>query len=73
MHRGPQAGKKSKARKQSSRRADALFSTTHLQPHMPLALPTVEVPKQTPERREEILRWVSPSVIHWEVLKLLIN
>jgi len=70
MHRGPQSRKKSNARKQSSCQADALFSTTHLQPHMLL---TVEVPKQTPERREEILRWVSPQLYIRGFLKSLIN
>ena len=59
MHRGPKPDRNGETvvRKQS---ADALLGTTaQLEAHMPPALPIDEFVTQTPERRQEILRWVS--------------
>jgi len=60
MHRGQKPDRNGNAvvGKQS---ADALFGTTgQLEAHtVPHALPTDEFVTQTPERRQEILRWVS--------------
>ena len=61
MHRGPQMGRTTKtaSKKQSTRRANEIFS--HLQPpqpHLPFALPTV-APPQSAQQREYILKWAS--------------